>query len=75
VVDLHDLRTRDAGSRQFIELHLEVSGAMTVAAAHDVCDRVEKALNDAYPTADIILHQEPAGLDDRRIDTVVERDR
>jgi len=74
VVDLHDLRTRDAGSRQFIELHLEVAGALTVSAAHDICDSVEKTLRQVFPTADIILHQEPAGLDDHRLDSVIERD-
>ncbi|MEM8588228.1 MAG: cation diffusion facilitator family transporter [Pseudomonadota bacterium] len=71
VVDLHDLRTRDAGSRQFIELHLEVDGGITVDAAHDICDAVEADLRAAFPTADIILHQEPAGLDDRRLDTLI----
>ncbi|MEM7446064.1 MAG: cation diffusion facilitator family transporter, partial [Pseudomonadota bacterium] len=60
VADLHDLRTRDAGSRQFIELHLEVDGSMTVDAAHEVCDAVEYALRQSFPTADILLHQEPA---------------
>lgn len=74
VVDLHDLRTRDAGSRQFIELHLEVAGAMTVAAAHDICDIVEQSLSEAFPTADIMLHQEPAGLDDRRLDAAIAHD-
>ena len=74
VVDLHDLRTRDAGSRQFIELHLEVDGAMTVDAAHAVCDAVEADLRAAFSTADIILHQEPAGLDDQRLDRVIAGD-
>lgn len=74
VVDLHDLRTRDAGSRQFIELHLEVDGAITVDAAHDICDAVEADLRATFPTADIILHQEPAGLDDLRLDRVIVQD-
>ncbi len=74
VVDLHDLRTRDAGSRQFIELHLEVDGTITVDAAHDICDAVEADLRAAFPTADIILHQEPAGLDDLRLDRVIVQD-
>ena len=74
VVDLHDLRTRDAGSRQFIELHLEVDGTITVDAAHRICDAVEADLHAAFPTADIILHQEPAGLDDLRLDRVIVQD-
>ena len=65
---LHDLRTREAGATQFIELHIEIDGAMSVAAAHDVADAIEAELFAAFPTAEVILHQEPAGLEDARLD-------
>ena len=65
---LHDLRTREAGATQFIELHIEINGAMSVAAAHDVADAIEAELFAAFPTAEVILHQEPAGLEDARLD-------
>jgi ferrous-iron efflux pump FieF len=68
VQGLHDLRTRAAGPTQFIELHVEVDGAMSVGAAHDVTDAIEAELFAAFPTAEVILHQEPAGLDDPRLD-------
>jgi ferrous-iron efflux pump FieF len=68
VRDLHDLRTRESGTTQFIELHVEVDGAMTVAAAHEVTDAIEAELFAAFPAAEVILHQEPAGLDDDRLD-------
>ena len=71
---LHDLRTRDSGTTRFIELHLELDGALTLTAAHDIADVVELALREAFPQTEVILHQEPAGLDDERLDAAIERD-
>jgi ferrous-iron efflux pump FieF len=68
VVDLHDMRTRSAGGTRFIELHVEMDGALTLWQAHTVCDRLEAALAAAFPDAEVILHQEPAGLEDERLD-------
>jgi ferrous-iron efflux pump FieF len=73
VQGLHDLRTREAGATQFIELHLEIDGKMTVAAAHDVTDAIEAELFAEFPTAEVILHQEPAGLEDARLDHRIAR--
>ncbi len=68
VVDLHDMRTRSAGGTRFIELHVEMDGILTLWQAHTICDRVEAALSAAFPDSEVILHQEPAGLDDDRLD-------
>jgi ferrous-iron efflux pump FieF len=65
---LHDLRTREAGSTQFIEFHIELDGAMSVAAAHQVTDAIEAELFAAFPAAEVILHQDPAGVEDARLD-------
>lgn len=65
---LHDLRTRQAGATQFIEFHIEIDGAMSVNAAHHVSDAIEAELFAAFPAAEVILHQEPAGLEDMRLD-------
>ncbi len=58
-LQVHDLRTRTAGSATFIELHLVVPGAMTVAAAHGICDRIEMALVAAVPGSQVLIHLEP----------------
>ncbi|MEZ5863218.1 MAG: cation diffusion facilitator family transporter [Geminicoccaceae bacterium] len=68
VVDLHDLRTRQAGNTTFIELHVEIDGAMSVRRAHRVTDALEARLAEAFGETEIIIHQEPAGLDDDRLD-------
>lgn len=70
-VDVHDLRTRSTGERIFIEFHLELDGAMSLKAAHDVTEEIERMIFAAYPASEVIIHQEPAGLDDHRIDDQV----
>jgi ferrous-iron efflux pump FieF len=72
---LHDLRTRSAGTDRFIELHLELDGQLTLDDAHEITDEVERQLARAFPNAEIILHQEPAGIEDERLDERLTRQR
>lgn len=60
-IEVHDLRTRSAGRATFIEFHLVVPGTMTVAAAHAICDRLEAAIRDEVPGAEVLIHVEPEG--------------
>ena len=50
------------------EFHLELDGALSLYQAHDYTDEVEKALLKAYPNAQIIVHEDPAGIDEDRLD-------
>jgi ferrous-iron efflux pump FieF len=68
VADCHDLRTRRAGNTVFIELHIELDPQMSVRRAHRVTDSLEATLTRAFGDAEVIIHQEPAGLDDDRLD-------
>jgi ferrous-iron efflux pump FieF len=68
VASLHDLRTREAAGTAFIEFHIELDGEMTVRAAHLVTDALERELRAVFPDAEIIIHQEPVGLEDDRLD-------
>jgi len=63
VKNVHDLKTRMAGLSTFIQLHLALDPQMRLVDAHAVSDAVEKALLEAYPGADVIIHQDPAGLE------------
>lgn len=63
VVSVHDLRTRQSGLHKFIQFHLELSPEITLLRAHEIADRVEAKLLEHYPEADIIIHQDPAGLE------------
>lgn len=58
-LEAHDLRTRNAGRTTFIEFHLVVPGAMSVADSHDICDRIEAALKADVQDAVITIHVEP----------------
>ncbi len=55
----HDLRTRKAGSRRFIEFHLVVPGGTTVLESHSWCDRIETAIAAHLPRASVTIHVEP----------------
>lgn len=63
VISLHDLRTRRAGHRSFIQLHLELPPSMTLAEAHRISDEVEDAIKAAFPDAEVLTHQDPAGVE------------
>ena len=58
-MEVHDIKTRRAGHVSFIEFHLVVDGAMSVADSHAICNRVEAALAKAIPGSNITIHVEP----------------
>ncbi len=60
-LEAHDLRVRHAGKLTFLEFHLVVPGAISVAAAHEICDRIEAALKAAMEGLVITIHVEPEG--------------
>ena len=59
MVEHHDLRTRRAGPDLFVEFHLVVTGETPVAAAHEICDRLESAIRERHPGALVTIHVEP----------------
>jgi ferrous-iron efflux pump FieF len=63
VISLHDLRTRRAGHNSFIQMHLELPPDMTLAEAHRISDEVEAEITKAFPDAEVLTHQDPAGLE------------
>jgi len=63
VKNVHDLKTRMAGLSTFIQLHLALDPDISLAEAHVISDAVESALLQAYPGAEVIIHQDPAGLE------------
>ena len=58
-LEAHDLMTRHAGRATFIEFHLVVPGETSVFDAHEICDRIEKALKRAIEDARVTIHVEP----------------
>lgn len=65
VLGLHELRTRRSGRDRFIQMHVEVDGAMTVQQGHDVSEEIEEELARLYPDAEILIHIDPLGCSDK----------
>jgi ferrous-iron efflux pump FieF len=63
VRNLHDLRTRAAGISTFIQLHIELDPAISLVRAHELSDEVEADLLKAFPNAQVIIHQDPFGME------------
>jgi cation diffusion facilitator family transporter len=58
----HHIRTRLIGGRYMIDLDIEVEGSLSVAAAHDIADRVEESIHaEIEGVYDIEVHIEPLG--------------
>ncbi len=64
VMALHDLRTRASGPDLFIQLHLELDGSLPLLRAHEIADDVEAKICAAFPDAEVIIHQDPHGLEE-----------
>ena len=64
VTAVHDIRTRVAGPTAFIQLHIEMDGEMNLLRAHEISDEVEARLRRAFPHAEIIIHEDPAGIEE-----------
>ncbi len=58
-IEAHDLRTRQAGPMAFVDFHLVVKGSMSVSEAHEICDRLERAIKAEVHDALISIHVEP----------------
>lgn len=66
---IHDIRTRNAGDRVFVEFHLEVDGDITVHEGHRIVDAAEQAVRALFPEGiEVIAHVEPVGIADERLD-------
>lgn len=55
----HELLTRKAGPRRFVEFHLVIDGHMTVLKSHDVAMDVTRKIEATLPGARVITHIEP----------------
>jgi cation diffusion facilitator family transporter len=70
-IQFHALRTRRAGRRAFVSMHVLVPGEWSVQRGHDLAEEVEGAIRDAIPGATAFTHlepvEDPVSLRDQRI--------
>ena len=58
-LEFHALRTRQAGTRAFVTVHVLVPGTWTVQDGHDWSERIEADIRQAVTHAHITTHLEP----------------
>ncbi len=58
-VRYHALRTRQAGPRRFVSVHVLVPGAWSVMRGHDLLERIEADIREALPLVSVLTHLEP----------------
>lgn len=71
-VQFHALRTRQAGARKFVSVHVLVPGQWTVQRGHELLDRIEADIRQAHPHCTVFTHLEslddPASWDDETLE-------
>ena len=72
--NLHDLRTRTSGNRDFVQFHVDMPPTMTVEQAHDIIERVEDDLCRRFPHMELLIHIDPEGHVDEPDNPLVEED-
>jgi cation diffusion facilitator family transporter len=59
VVGYHELRTRKAGNRRYVDLHLQFQSGTSLEDAHRTAHEVQEEIGDRVPRADVLIHLEP----------------
>jgi len=55
----HDLKSRTAGTRIFVQIHVEIDGDLSLRDAHAISAGLRRDILQALPQADVIIHQDP----------------
>ncbi|MDB4897516.1 MAG: cation efflux family protein [Firmicutes bacterium] len=58
-ISFHGLRTRRAGSERYIDFHLVVHRSWSLEHVHQLCDRIEQAIQAEFPRSEVLIHPEP----------------
>lgn len=64
IFSIHDLKTRRAGEKYFIQFHIELDGGMKLSETHKITEKIEHEVLDVFPESEIIIHQDPVGIDE-----------
>lgn len=59
----HDLKTRTAGSRIFVNLHIELDGDQPLRDAHAIGASLRREILRVYPQTDVIIHKDVFAAD------------
>jgi len=59
VCGYHKLRARRAGSRRYVDLHVQFVAGTTLEAAHETAHQLQDAIRERLRSADVLIHLEP----------------
>jgi len=59
VIGFHKLRARSAGSRRYIDLHVQFKSGTTLEHAHELAHQLQRAIRQRVRGADVLIHMEP----------------
>jgi cation diffusion facilitator family transporter len=59
VAGYHQLRTRRAGARRYVDLHVQFRSGTTLEDAHEIAHELQDAIADRLAHADVLIHLEP----------------
>ena len=63
ILAIHELKTRRGGNKSFIQFHMELDPNLTLLESHSISDRIEKKILASFPDSELIIHQDPAGVE------------
>lgn len=66
IIAIHDLKTRTAADKRFIQFHLELEGSLTLFKCHEITERIEKEILTIFPECEVIIHQDPSGIEEEK---------
>ncbi len=58
VLGCHELKTRSSGSQNFIQLHIEMEGSLSLQEAHIISEEVAHTIEAAFPQSEVIIHED-----------------
>lgn len=75
-IEIHAIRTRQAGARRFVSMHVLVPGDWTVQRGHGLLEEIERDIRARLPLVTVFTHMEPlddpASWEDTRLDRAEE---
>jgi ferrous-iron efflux pump FieF len=64
ILGVHNLKTRHAGNKAFIQCHIDLDPTISLIAAHTISENICQELLAIFPSGEVIIHQDPLGYDD-----------
>ncbi len=61
ILGVHDMKTRKASSKYFIQFHVEMKSDITLYQSHIILEKIEENISEFFHDAEIIIHQDPDG--------------